>query len=126
MTFKYYSTQRPIAPGTLPAEEGNPLKIENFGYRASVAEIKSVANYAYGYVEYDHHLPIKVARSYGLVCVADIAYLDMLDEILKSLESDYFNTEEQPESEEKCGKLKALDKAMELVGGLIDSMYDGV
>lgn len=51
MKYKYYSTQRPVMPGTYPKPEDNQaMLIHNFEKREYVQEIGRLA---WGYVEYD-------------------------------------------------------------------------
>lgn len=52
MKYRYYSTQRPIDPGTIPIEP-KPTKVENFAERTF---IESIGRQAWGYVEYPYEL----------------------------------------------------------------------
>lgn len=61
-TTRYYSTQRPVAPGTFPKR--GAVAIVNFDSREYVDEINREA---WGYVEYDHELSNDLAESYELV-----------------------------------------------------------
>ena len=69
---RYYSTQRPVAPGTYPMPYGNKVtKIENFGVRQHVKEI---GRPAWGYLEYELPVSPVMLRDYELVGVpADAA-----------------------------------------------------
>lgn len=57
--MRYYSTQRPITPGSYPKE--NVISIENFDDKKYVSEI---GGDAWGYVEYDCELPEEKVRAY--------------------------------------------------------------
>lgn len=61
--YRYYSTQRPIGPGTYPKETGGPAEIVNFDQRQSVDNGKAMA---WGYLEYDHPLTKDQMDSYEL------------------------------------------------------------
>lgn len=64
MSYRYYSTQRPIGPGTFPRPEDNDLLcFENFDTREYVPEI---GRDAWGYLEYENPLAEKDARDYEL------------------------------------------------------------
>lgn len=63
--MKYYSTQRPIAPGTFPKPEGNKiLEIVNFDGKIYC---KEPGREAWGYVEYEKPLSEKEAASHELI-----------------------------------------------------------
>lgn len=66
MAFRYYSTQRPIAPGTFPKPYGNQVvKINNFQQgRVFVPEI---GRDAWGYVEYENPLSTVMASNFELI-----------------------------------------------------------
>lgn len=65
--MKYYSTQRPVMPGTFPKPYGNKiLEIENFDCREYVAEI---GRNAWGYVEYEQEISETEASNYELLRV---------------------------------------------------------
>lgn len=57
--YRYYSTQRPVGPGTFP---GWPESIENFDTREEVPGIGP----AWGYLEYREPLDDEAARRYEL------------------------------------------------------------
>lgn len=62
--MKYYSTQRPIAPGTYPVMDNNSvLRIENYDNRTF---IKEIARDAWGYIEYEKALPADMVKNYEL------------------------------------------------------------
>lgn len=64
-SFRYYSTQRPVAPGTFPKPEGNRvLAIENFDKRTICRDARCEA---WGYIDYEKPLDEATARSYELV-----------------------------------------------------------
>ena len=60
---RYYSTQRPIGPGTIP-NDPKPAEIHNFDYRQQVEDIGRMA---WGYVDYEEPLNEKAAEDYELV-----------------------------------------------------------
>ena len=63
--MKYYSTQRPVAPGTFPKPDGNKvLEIVNFDKRQYCEE---ASRDCWGYIEYEHPLTEKQAADYELV-----------------------------------------------------------
>ena len=61
--YRYYSTQRPVAPGTFPKENGNPVDIKNYDERI---DIPTEGLKAWGYVEYEKPLTEKQASDYEL------------------------------------------------------------
>lgn len=64
MKYKYYSTQRPVMPGTYPKPKDNPaMLIHNFEKREYVPEIGRLA---WGYVEYDKPLEIRILTATNL------------------------------------------------------------
>lgn len=61
---KYYSTQRPIGPGTYPKpQDNNIIEIKNFNKKEKIE--KEDIN-AYGYIEYEKPLMPAAARAYEL------------------------------------------------------------
>lgn len=63
--MKYYSTQRPVGPGTFPQPEGNKvLEIVNFDGKIYC---KEADRDCWGYIEYEKPLSEKEAASYELV-----------------------------------------------------------
>lgn len=64
---RYYSTQRPVCPGTYPCEN-LVVKIVNFENRQYVEEID---RQAWGYVDYAVDLIPEVAASYEMVKAGD-------------------------------------------------------
>ncbi len=62
--MRYYSTQRPIMPGSF-SELGNNkvVEIHNFDRREAVKEINRMA---WGWIEYEKPLPESVAEDYEL------------------------------------------------------------
>ena len=63
--MKYYSTQRPVAPGTFPKPEGNKvLEIVNFD---ELRYCREAGCDCWGYIEYEHPLSEKQAVDYELV-----------------------------------------------------------
>ena len=63
--MRYYSTQRPVAPGTFPKPKGNRvLEIHNFDKRIYREE---AGRNAWGYIDYEKPLSEKEATDYELV-----------------------------------------------------------
>ena len=60
---RYYSTQRPIGPGTIPSVP-KPAEIQNFDSRQ---QVESICRPAWGYVDYEEPLDEKTAADYELV-----------------------------------------------------------
>ena len=65
--YRYYSTQRPISPGTYPNGENKPVSIENFDERQMV---ENGQLQAWGYLEYDRPLSQKDLKDYELKAVS--------------------------------------------------------
>ena len=65
--YRYYSTQRPISPGTYPNGENKPVSIENFDERQVV---ENGQLQAWGYLEYDKPLARKELKDYELKAVS--------------------------------------------------------
>lgn len=62
--MRYYSTQRPIVPGSFPKPEGNTIEqIVNFPAKTYVDEIWKQA---WGYIDYEKPLSEKDASDYEL------------------------------------------------------------
>lgn len=65
MSYRYYSTQRPVMPGGFPKPQGSTvLEIKNFDVRTFCTEI---GREAWGYIEYSDPLTEHEAASYELV-----------------------------------------------------------
>lgn len=62
---RYYSTQRPIGPGTFPRQDGREIVV-NFDCKTYCDEI---GREAWGYVEYNQPLASEDIKAYELVCV---------------------------------------------------------
>ncbi len=63
--MKYYSTQRPVTPGSYPKPEGNKvLEIVNYDSRQYVPQI---GREAWGYIVYESRITDKEAADYELV-----------------------------------------------------------
>lgn len=60
---RYYSTQRPIAPGTFPRQDGKET-VTNFDDKTYCEEI---GREAWGYIEYSEPLTAREAEAYELV-----------------------------------------------------------
>ena len=66
-TYRYYSTQRPVGPGTYPKPADNAVaEILNFDDRQAVEEGKLQA---WGYVEYEKPLSAEDMHNYELSCI---------------------------------------------------------
>lgn len=65
--YRYYSTQRPISPGTYPNGENKPISIENFDERQPV---ENGQLQAWGYLEYAKPLSQKEMKEYELKAVS--------------------------------------------------------
>lgn len=61
--MRYYSTQRPVAPGSYPCKD-SVVEIHNFDNRTFCEKIGTEA---WGYIEYSCELPEKEAAEYELV-----------------------------------------------------------
>ena len=61
--MKYYSTQRPVSPGSYPCKN-SVVEIHNFDNRTFCEEIGAEA---WGYIEYNCELSEKEAAEYELV-----------------------------------------------------------
>lgn len=69
MKYRYFSTQRPIAPGTFPKPIDNPiLNIKDFETRSYVGKI---GREAWGYLEYEKPLTDEQIEAYELVAASD-------------------------------------------------------
>ena len=65
--MRYYSTQRPIGPGTIPQLKGNKvLEIHNYDQKTYCEE---VGREAWGYIEYEKPLTRYDCSSYELAAV---------------------------------------------------------
>lgn len=65
MKYRYYSTLRPITPGTHPKPADNPaMLIHNFGKRGYVEKI---GREAWGYVEYNNPLTKEQIEAFDFV-----------------------------------------------------------
>lgn len=65
--YRYYSTQRPISPGTYPNGENKPVSIENFDERQPV---ENGQLQAWGYLEYAEPLSQKEMKEYELKAIS--------------------------------------------------------
>ena len=61
--YRYWSTQRPVGPGTFPKTDGKPVTIENFDARMVV---EGGRTQAWGYLEYEKPLDEKQVQDYEL------------------------------------------------------------
>lgn len=94
--YRYYSTQRPISPGTYPNGENKPVSIENFDERQAV---ENGQLQAWGYLEYNEPLSQKEMNDYELKAVsASVTRVNTLKkqtEKKKSVLADLHNKQEQ-------------------------------
>lgn len=80
---KYYSTQRPIGPGTYPKPQNNKvIEIKNFDKKEKIE--KEDIN-AYGYIKYEKPLMPAAAKTYELTLAL------ALDETEKTIEENLQN-----------------------------------
>ncbi len=71
---RYYSTQRPVAPGTYPKPEHNRIgEIVNFDSKTYCPEIEREA---WGYIEYEYPLSDGVVADYELATENTLAGLN--------------------------------------------------
>lgn len=69
MSYKYYSTERPVMPGSFPKPQGNTvLNIENFNDRSYVGKI---GREAWGFIEYEKPISPVLLDDYELVAASD-------------------------------------------------------
>ena len=61
MSYRYYTTQRPPAPGAIPMRP-RPKRVRDFGRRETTRH----GFPAWGYVEYDEPLPDEQVDAYEL------------------------------------------------------------
>lgn len=72
MSWRYYSTQRPVAPGTFPKPQGNMVvDVQNFDSKRLV---DSIGCKAWGYVDYEHILDMHEAEQYELIAPRDFTF----------------------------------------------------
>jgi hypothetical protein len=77
---RYYSTLRPVAPGTFPNPVDNPVvNIENFDTRSHVGKI---GRDAWGYVEYEKPLTDEQIEAFDLVAASDSEDKDKICKLL--------------------------------------------
>lgn len=68
--MRYYSTQRPVMPGTFPKPNGNKVQeIVDFDNRQYV---DAIGRNAWGYIEYEKPLTEKEASDYELVAEPEV------------------------------------------------------
>lgn len=63
MNYRYYSTQRPVGPGTFPQKDGREWIVNFFGGKIQCEEIDREA---WGYIEYPSPLTDEEIRDYEL------------------------------------------------------------
>ena len=80
MSYKYYSTERPVMPGSFPKPQGNTvLNIENFNDRSYVAKI---GREAWGFIEYEKPISPVLLDDYELVAASDEEDKDKICKLL--------------------------------------------
>lgn len=112
--YRYYSTQRPIMPGSYPNGENKPVHIENFDERKSV---ESGQVQAWGYLEYERPLSAKERDAYELKAVSPLqekfAASEQGTEKKKSVLADLHKKQYQVAETVMPGKEKKKSKEME-------------
>ena len=112
--YRYYSTQRPIMPGSYPNGENKPVHIENFDERKSV---ESGQMQAWGYLEYERPLSAKERDAYELKAVSPLqekfAASEQGTEKKKSVLADLHKKQDQVAETAMPGKEKKKSKEME-------------
>ena len=115
--YRYYSTQRPISPGTYPNGENKPVSIENFDERQPV---ENGQLQAWGYLEYAEPLSQKEMKEYELKAVsASVTRVNTLEkqtEKKKSVLADLHKKQAQISGEKTPKKehVKKNDKEMQV------------
>lgn len=72
MSYRYYSTQRPVAPGTFPKPQGNKIiEVKNFD---SKRYVDSIETDAWGYIDYEQELTERDVKNYELVVPYDFIF----------------------------------------------------
>ena len=72
MSYRYYSTQRPVAPGTFPKPQGNKvIEVKNFD---TPRYFDSIGDDAWGYIDYEHILDNHEAEQYELTIPYDFTF----------------------------------------------------
>lgn len=80
MSYKYYSTERPVMPGSFPKPQGNTvLNIENFNDRSYVGKI---GREAWGFIEYEKPISSVLLDDYELVAASDKEDKDKICKLL--------------------------------------------
>ena len=80
MRYRYYSTQRPVMPGSFPKSQGNTvLNIENFNDRSYVGKI---GRGAWGFIEYEKSISPVLLDDYELVAASDKEDKDKICKLL--------------------------------------------
>lgn len=69
MKHRYYSTQRPIAPGTYPRQDGTESITNFFGGKIFCEEIRREA---WGFIEYREPISPKETKDYELTAAGTI------------------------------------------------------
>ena len=69
--MRYYSTQRPVTPGSFPRPDGNKvLEIHNYDSKTYCEEI---GREVWGYIDYERPLPPELAATYELTPAKTVA-----------------------------------------------------
>lgn len=72
MSYRYYSTQRPVSLGTFPMPQGNRIiEVKNFD---SKRYVDSIETDAWGYIDYEQELTERDVKNYELVAPYDFAF----------------------------------------------------
>lgn len=112
-TYRYYSTQRPISPGTYPNGENKPVTIENFDDRQAV---ENGQLQAWGYLEYERPLSQKEMKDYELKAVSASVARTKNTEKKKSVLADLHKKQAQvageriPKNEHTKKKVKEMEQ----------------
>ena len=74
MSYRYYSTQRPVGIGTFPkpTDGGRVLEVVNYGEKRFVPALQGEA---WGYIDYEKPLLVKEAERYELKAVYDYRFM---------------------------------------------------
>lgn len=80
MSYKYYSSERPVMPGSFPKPQGNTvLNIENFNDRSYVGKI---GREAWGFIEYEKPISPVLLDDFELVAASDDEDKDKICKLL--------------------------------------------
>ena len=111
--YRYYSTQRPIAPGTFPKGENAPVTVENFDDRIPVEHGQMQA---WGYLEYLKPLTAKQQsdcelKPAGAACEKTASQkIDKRKSVLADLRAKQAQVEQSKKSEQSHVKHKEMEQ----------------